>query len=233
MVKDKDLETMIHAYFENEVPEPNQQLLDDLKTKMHERKTLTTKRFNKKFRLALASCMLILLIIPAIAIPIVWNNNNSSTPPSPFTPPVKEEIYYSDSTLSMVDLTPDELNSIFVGEFSKYSTFLEDYTINTERGYYGEDNVLVYIKLEITKNIIPFTNVELNIVFVENYEHLASGYFANVDEFIQYDNCKLYETTFTMGYKKGYRKLVVFENYKVYLQLDKQDSSIINTIIQN
>lgn len=230
---EKELETKIYNYFDNEVPEPNQQILDKLKTKMHERKTSSTQKFNKKFRLVLISCMLVLLIIPAVAIPIVWNNNTPSAPPSHSTPPAKEEIYYSDSNLTMVDLTPEELNSILVGVFSKYTTLLEGYTTKATRGYYGENNTLVYLNLKITKNTIPFTKVELNIVFVDNYEHQYSGYFQNVSEFIQYENCKLYENIYQSDFKKEYYKFIEFEDYKVYLQLDKQDSSIINTIVQN
>ena len=91
-MNDKELETKIYDYFDNEVPEPNQKILEELKTKMHQRKTSSTKRFNTKIRLALLSCMVILLIIPAVTLPFVWNNSNSSTPPSPSTPPVEEEI---------------------------------------------------------------------------------------------------------------------------------------------
>lgn len=228
---DKELEKKIHNYFDNEVPEPNQKILDELKIKMHQRKTSSTKRFNNKFRMALVSCVLVLLIIPAVALPIVWNNSNPSTPPS--TPPVEEEIYFSDSNLTMVDFSTETLNSILVGEYSKYATLLGDYTINAARGYYGENDILVYLNVDIIKNNIPFTKVKLNIVFVENYEHEYSEYFDNVSEFTQYEDCKLYETIRNSDYTKDYYKFIEFEDYKVYLHLDKQDSSIINTIVQS
>ena len=229
MVKNKDLEKMIYDFYDTEVPEPNQQILDDLKTKMHQRTISSTKKPRNKFRLALVSCIAIILLIPAVTLPFVWNNlfpSDSNTPP-------EEEIYYSDSDLTMVDLTPEELNSILIGGFSKYVTLLEDYTTKTERGYYSEDNTLVYVNLEITKNSIPFSDIKLNIVFVENYEHEYSKFFKNINEFTQYENCKLYETIFQTGYKNDYYKLVEFEDYKVYLQQDKQDSSIINSIVQS
>ena len=47
----------------------------------------------------------------------------------------------------------------------------------------------------MNKNIIPFTEVELVIIFVEKYEHQYSENFKGVSEFIQYENCKLYENT--------------------------------------
>lgn len=232
-MNDKELETIVHNYFDNEVPEPNQQILDELKIKMHQRTTSSTKRFNKKFSLALVSCMIVLLIIPAVTLPFVWNALSPSTPSSPTTPSVEEEIYYSDSSLTMVDLTPEELNSILVGDFSRYATLLEGYTINLSRGYYGEDNTLVYLNLDLTKNIIPFTKAQLNIVFVKNYEHEYGNYFKNIHEYTQYEKCKLYETIYKLGYRNNYYKFVEFEDYRVYLLLDKQDSSIINTIVQN
>ena len=229
---DKELETKIYNYFDYEVPEPNQQILNELKTKMHQRTTSSPKKSYKKFRLALVSCIAVILLIPAVTLPIILNSNNPP-PDSNDTPPLEEEIYYSDSNLTMVDLTQEALDSILVGKFSKYATLLEDYTINMERAYYGEDNTIVYICLEMTKNDIPFTWVELNIVFVNNYEHNHNEFFNNVSEFTQYDNCKLYEIVITNGYKKEYRKYIEFEDYKVYLRLDKQDSSIVNAIIQN
>lgn len=229
---DKELETAVYNYFD-EVPEPNQQILEELKIKMHKRTKSTNKKFHKKLRLALVSCMLVLLIIPAVAISIVWNKSDPSTPTSPSTPPVKEEIYYSDSTLTMIDLMSEELDGILIGEYSKYATLLEDYTINFIRGYYGEDDTLVYLKVDVDKNNIPFTKAELHIVFVENYEHEYSDYFENDAEFIQHNNCKLYEVIYDADFRKIYYKYMEFEDYKVYLQLDKQDSSIINAIVQN
>lgn len=228
---DKELESVVYNYFDNEVPEPNQQILAELKTKMHQRTTLSTKRTYKKFRLALVSCIVVILLIPAFTLSFIWNNLFPSNPED--TSPVEEEIYYSDSNLSMVDLTSDELNSILLGEFSKYATLLEDYTIKAARGYYSESNVLVYLDMEISKNSIPYTIVVLDIVFVENYEHTYNYFFKNVTEFKQYANCKLYETTLELGYRNEYYKFIEFENYGVYIQLDKKDSSIINTIIQN
>ena len=228
---DKELESVVYNYFDNEVPEPNQKILDELKIKMHQRTTTATKKSFKKFRFALASCIVVILLIPAVILPFMWNNLFPSDPEAP--PTMEEEIYYSDSNLTMVDLTPEELNSILSGEFSKYATLLEDYTINLARGYFGENDVLVYLKLEINKNIIPFTIAELNIVFVENYEHEYSNFFKEVSEFTQYENCKLFETDLNSSYKKVYYKFLEFDDYKVYIQLDKKDSSIINTIIQN
>ena len=225
-MNDKELETMIYKYFDNEVPQPNKQILDELKTKMHESKTSSTKRHYNKFRLALVSCMMILLIIPAVSLPFVLHNFFPSDTSS------GEEIYYSDSNLTMVDFSTETLNDILVGDFSKYSTLLEDYTINFARGYYGENNTLVYLNVDMNKDIVPFTKVVLNIVFVENYEHEFSENFKGVNDFTQYDNCKLYENEFTLGYKKVYYKFFEFEDYKVYLQLDKKDSSIINAITQ-
>lgn len=231
-MNDKNLEKKIYDYFDNEVPEPNQQILDELKAKMHERTDSSPKRSFKKFRLALVSCLVIILILPAVTLPFMWNNLFPSDEPVE-TPPVEEEIYYSDSTLTMVDLTSETLNSILVGEFSKYATLLEDYTINFARGYYGENNVLVYLYLDMDKNDIPFTNAELFIVFEKNYEHEYAGIFKQVSEFRQYENCKLYETVFNSNFVKVYYKFFEFENYRVYLQLDKKDSSIINAIIQS
>jgi len=227
---DKELEKVVNNYFDNEVPEPNQQILNELKTHMHKRTTSSTKSSYKKFRLALVTCIAIILIIPAVTLPFMWNNFFPSTPDNS-TPEV--EIHYSDSNLTMVDFTPETLNSILVGEFSKYATLIEGFTINFSRGYYSEDNILVYLDIDMTKNNIPFTEAKLGIVFVENYEHEFSKYFGDVLDFIQYDNCKLYESIYDLGYKKLYYKFFEFEDYKVYLQLDKKDSSIINSIIQN
>ena len=229
-MNDKEFETKIHNYFDKEVPEPNQQILDDLKTKMHQRTTSPTKRTHNKFRFALVSCMLILLIVPAVTLPFVWHNLFPSNPDNS-TP--EEEIHYSDSNLTMVDFTPETLNTIFVGELSKYATLIEGFTINFSRGYYSEDNILVYLEIEMAKNNIPFTEVKFEMVFVENYEHEFSKYFEDVLDFIQYDSCKLYEAINDYGYKKLYYKFFEFEDYKVYLQLDKKDTSIINSIIQN
>lgn len=228
---DKELETKIYSYFDNEVPEPNQKILDELKIKMHQRTTTFTKKSSKKLRLALVSCVVVILLIPAVTLPFVWNNLF----PSGFETPnqTEEDIFYSDSNLTMVDLTVETLSSILVGEFSKYATLIEDCTINFARGYYGENNVLVYLELDINKNTVPFTKVKLNIVFVENYEHKYNEYFKNVSEFTQYNNCKLFETIHKAGYRNNYYKFFDFDNYKVYLLLDKQDSSIINAIVQN
>lgn len=228
---DKELETKIYNYFANETPEPNQKILDELKIKMHQRATTSTKKSYKKFRLALVSCIVAILLIPAVTLPFVWKNLLPSGSENP--PPTKEEIYYSDSNLTMLDLAPETLNEILVGEFSKYVSLLEDYTIRMSRGYYSEDKILVYLNLDINKNTIPFTTVKLNIVFVENYEHKYSDFFKDVSEFTQYEYCKLFETDVNSGYKKVYYKYLEFDDYKVYLQLDKKDSSIINTIIQN
>ena len=226
---DKELETKIYNYFNNEVSEPNQQILDELKIKMRQRTTSSTKRSYKKSRLVLVTCIIVLLIIPAVTLPFMWDN---LFPSNPNTPP-EEEIYYSDSNLTMSDLSTEELNSILVGEFSKYAILLKDYTINFARGYYGENNVLVYLDINMDKNDIPFTNAELFIVFIENYEHEYSANFENVTDFTQYENCKLYETMYKTDFTKMYYKYIEFEGYKVFLLLDKQDSSIINTIVQN
>ena len=68
----------------------------------------------------------------------------------------------------------------------------------------------------MTKNDIPFTKVNLNIIFVENYEHEYSNFFKQVTEFTQYENCKLYETIFKTDFIKTYYKFV--HNVQVFLQ---------------
>jgi len=230
-MNDKDLETKIYNYFDNEVPQPNQQILDELKIKMHQRTNSSTKRSFKKIHMALVSCIVIILLIPIITLPFMWDNFFPSESEIPSEP--EEEVHYSNSNLTMVDLTIESLNNILVGEFSKYATLLEDYTINLARGYYAENNLLIYLHTDILKKTIPFTNVKLDIVFVENYEHEFDEHFGEITEFIQYEDFKLYETIFTTEYSKEYYKFLKFEDYKVYIQLDKKDSSIINTLDQN
>lgn len=225
-MNDKELEKKIYDYFDTEVPQPNPEILNNLKRKMHEKSTPSTKRFSNKFRLALVSCMIIVLIIPAVTLPFVWDNL------FPSDTPAEEEIYYSDSTLTMSDLSTEELNTLLTGDLSVYYTLLENYTIDLARGYYGDNDVLVYISLEATKNTIPFTQIELNLVFEENYEHEYDMCFKDIVEFKQYDDCKLYEYSKTSGYLTEYYKLIAFDDYKVYLYMDKQDMSIVDTIIQ-
>lgn len=229
-MKDKDLESSIHDYFKNETPEPNQQILNDLRNKMNEINTKPPKKSFNKLRLVFVTCILMLLIVPAITLPFVLHDSPQSDGDNTES---SEEIYYSESNLTMRDCTTEMLSSVLVGKFSKYSTLLEDYTINISRGYFSEKNVLVCLNIDMTKNNIPFTKVKLNIVFVENYVHEYVKYFDGVNDFIQYEECKVYETIYKNDFIKTYYNLLEFEDYKVYLQLDKQDSSIINTIIQN
>lgn len=227
-MNDDELESKIYNYFDNEVPEPNPQILEELKIQMHQKANTPAKKPSKKLRLALVSCIIVILFIPAITLPFMWDNLFPSNT-SPSAP--EEEIYYSDLKLTMHDLTTENLNAILVGEFSKYNTLIQDYTINLARGYYGEDNTLVYINIDMIKNSIPFTVTTINIVFVKNYTHAYSSFFDSVTEFTQYTNCKLYETIYKSGYKSQYYKFFEFDNHKVYLLQNKKDSSIINTIV--
>ena len=216
-MKTKKFNEQLNEYYNSTIPEPNKEDLDMLINKLQsvEQKPKKNKSFfTFKWITAFASILLIITSITLLAILV----------PKP-TP----EKYYQDDDVEMVTLEIDNAKNIISSQYPQYSIIFEICEVDCAFGYYTiKDNILVSIKIQLSKNDIPFTACDLQIDLTKNYENGNMESYKLNATITEYENYTLYSKEAIDMYETFYFYLLEYNNHIVYLKTNINDDEILN-----
>lgn len=219
----KDLtEKMIYEYFDQNIPEPKQENIDKLIERMRNMPPKTEQKTQKKpfakWKFALVTCLVFVLMVPAIVLPIVLRP--------------EEEKYYTSSDVTRVDLTNDFVTNYIDQNYSQYNFIFDDTTIDFVYGYYTDDNnKLVDIKLNLIKQDVPFTEIYFEIVVNKHFTINNKNRYTHEAEITTNANYTLYEKTIENVGSATYLKYFEYSNHEVYLEMNLEDLEFFNNFL--
>ena len=214
-MNDEVLNKSIKNYFDNEIPEPDDAELEKLKYQLRTQKAKNTKlQTFKKFALAM---VVLLILIPSIALPIVLKK--------------EDQHFYRDDELEKIDLQYEDAKNIISNNYSEYLGVFDICDLGYAYGYYAENNKLISIDYSFVKTDLPFITLTLQIDLTNYYDNANKSkykYMANVKNDSNYT---LYEKEVETNLDKAYLKLLEFKDHTVYLNLNVEDSDILDIFI--
>ena len=214
-MNDEVLNKSIKNYFDNEIPEPDDAELEKLKYQLRTQKAKNTKlQTFKKFALAMA---VLLILIPSIALPIVLKK--------------EDQHFYRDDELEKIDLQYEDAKNIISNNYSEYLGVFDICDLVNAHGYYADNNKLISIDYSFVKTNLPFITLTLQIDLTNYYDNANKSkykYMANVKNDSNYT---LYEKEVETNLDKAYLKLLEFKDHTVYLNLNVEDSDILDIFI--
>lgn len=146
-MNDEVLNKSIKNYFEEEIPEPDNTELEKLKCQLRTQKAKNPKlQTFKKFALAM---VVLLILIPSIALPIVLKKDNIR--------------FYKDDELTKVELQYNDAKNILSNNYPEYTEVFEICDLDSSYGYYSDDNKLISIDFLFIKTDLPFITLTLQI----------------------------------------------------------------------
>ncbi len=215
--ENEKLKSALIEIYDKEVPEPNTQILDTLISTTNQQK-VKEKHSPKGFkRTILALACLIILLVPSILIPILLEKD---------APP--DEPYYSDDTLSQTRLTKDTTQELLLSHNAEYMFLLDECAYINSNAFYNDKNELIALTLKVEKNDIPFTSVYVVIAYSKFYDYKYHQDYINQAEKKEFSNVTLYENIIGEDFNIQYLRYFIYENYRVYLNLNIEDIDLID-----
>jgi hypothetical protein len=220
-MKSNKFNEQLNEYYDSTIPEPSNEDLNVLINKLQavEPKAKKVNHFSTfKWVTTFVSLLLIITSVTLLAIFVP-----KSTPGTP------EEKYYQDDDVEMVALEIDNAKNIISSQYPQYSTIFETCEVDCAFGYYTiEENVLVSIKIQLTKNDIPFTACNLQIDLTKNYENgIIESYKLNAT-ITENENYTLYTKEVQKIHETLYYNMFEYNNYIIYLSTNFNDDEILN-----
>lgn len=213
MVKnDKDLKNEINAYFDKDIPMPNAEECKSLQNRLRNSTAREKSPIQLIKKLSIAF-MVLLVIIPAIVLPFVLN---------------REEKYYKDYDLTEIELQYDDAKNVITTKYESYESIFDICVLNGSYGYYSNKNELISIIYFFEKNDIPFTSLNLQIDFTNNYENPDKETYMYNANITKNANYTLYEREVEETGASTFYRLFVYKNYSVYLSMNIEDTDILN-----
>ena len=214
-MNDEVLNKSIKNYFDNEIPEPDDAELEKLKYQLRTQKAKNTKlQTFKKFALAM---VVLLILIPSIALPIVLKK--------------EDQHFYRDDELEKIDLQYEDAKNIISNNYSEYLGVFDICDLIYAYGNYAENNQLISATYSFYKTELPFIVVTLQIDFTIYYDNEnKKSYKYNADT-KQCQDYILYEKEVETNTDTQYYKLIEYKNHVVYLNLNVEDSDILDIFI--
>lgn len=208
----EELEEQINSYFKDEeIPQLSKQEINRLENKVAENKK--NHSHISFIRLcSLIACMLIILITPAIVLPLTLK------------PHLR---YYGDYELERVELEQSYIEDVISSEFSKYNFIFDDCDMQSMYGYFTPDKNKKLLALDISfiKNSIPYTKCDFCLVIENNFKYSHHGEYIKNSEVIIKDEYTLYKKVVENILDTDIIALFEYDNYSLYLTLNRKDNN--------
>ena len=211
------LDKCVKDYFDNEIPEPDENDVEKLKQNLRISKAKNKKILGfKKFAIAM---IVVLILIPSIALPMILRED--------------DRIYYRDDDLERVIMEKNDAKDVIFDNYSIYQGIFDLCNLNNAYGYYSKDNKLISIQYYLERNEMPFTSLTLQIDLTNYYLNPNKDIYKLNSDKTEYKKYVVYEKVINEIDTTTVMKLIIFKSYSVYLNLSLEDSDIINMFIQN
>lgn len=215
MNKEKFLHA-VNEYYDAKIPEPDENELNILKDKLRQQKNYKSNRKLplKNIFIGAVSCLLIVLISIFLFLP-------------------KKEKYFLESDLEMVELNQTDAVNLLAEHFNEYKHIFDICELNSAFSYNStNNNEPITIKYRLTKNDIPYTSIYLQIDLEKYFINNNTNLYKLDAEISNYSNFTLYEKTINEVNNENYMKFLDFGNYRIFLNLNIDDSEIFDIFIK-
>lgn len=214
----KKIQDEIYDYFDNQpIPELDENTENKFKELVAKNKPKS--KFWKKFAIisSVSVCCLLCLIIPLIAL---------LSKPQPTTN------FYTDDEATKTNITENEFNSFIQNNFPQYNFLIDDFEFQSAVAFYKPqtENLLAinFVGLEMFE---PYTCVNIFIVLSDNF-HLSTHetYIKNA-VYTETSEYKMYKKNLTELYDEYTISYIIFSNYRLYIQFDCINDSLLEQFL--